>query len=100
MDQIGKRIRKYREEAGISQKKLGLVLGLSDKAISSYESGRTLPPIETLYRIAKQLKHPIHLFINEKSKEHSLEEKLFHVEEQMKSIITDLAELKKLFLKK
>jgi len=100
MDQIGKRIRKYREEAEISQKKLGLVLGLSDKAISSYESGRTLPPIETLYRIAKQLKRPIHLFINEKSNSHTLEEKFFHVEEQIKTINDDLSVIKKLLLKK
>jgi len=99
MKQIGKRIRKYREEAGISQKKLGLVLGLSDKAISSYESGRTLPPIETLFRIAKQLKRPIHLFINEKSNSQTLEEKLFNIEEQIKIINDDLAVIKKIFIK-
>ena len=62
---IGEKIKKFREELGLSQKKLGLALGLSDKAISAYESDRTYPPIDTLYRIAQELDKPITAFITE-----------------------------------
>jgi transcriptional regulator with XRE-family HTH domain len=43
--QIGKKIRYAREDTGLSQRELGRMLSVSDKAISSYEVGRTLPNI-------------------------------------------------------
>lgn len=93
MENIGSKIRQYREEAGISQKKLGLALGLSDKAISAYESNRTLPPIETLHRIAQELEKPLKYFIIAED-EDSVDERLDRIEKQLKSMLETIEELR------
>jgi len=91
---IGERIRKTRELMGISQKSLGISLGLSDKAISSYESGRTLPPIETLFKIAKELKKPVSFFINEVEDDATILERVIRIEDTIKCLIEDLRVIK------
>jgi transcriptional regulator with XRE-family HTH domain len=49
------RIREYRLKAGLSQRKLGEILGRGRNAISSWERGRTLPNVPRLLRMAKTL---------------------------------------------
>lgn len=97
LKEVGKRIRSARELKDISQKKLGLTLGLSDKAISSYESGRTYPPLETLYQIAKELDKSIEYFIGKTSVELEIEDKLIKVHRKSEEIFNELKEIKKLF---
>lgn len=46
-------IKKARQAAGLSQKELAKALGVSDKTISAYETGRAMPPSSTLAQIAK-----------------------------------------------
>ena len=94
MENVGANIRKYREMMGLSQKRLGLLLGLSDKAISAYESDRTLPPVETLYRIARQLDIPIYLLINDDNNEHQIIEKMNDIEITIKKLIKEVEALK------
>ena len=91
---IGEKIREYREKAAISQKKLGLSLGLSDKAISAYESGRTLPPLETLSKIANELGKPLSFFLSD-NHDTRIEERLENIESSLSSIIEDIQALKK-----
>ncbi len=45
----------YRKKAELTQKKLGELLGYSEKAVSKWESGQTIPPVETLVCLAKEL---------------------------------------------
>ena len=52
---FAKRLKKAREEKGISQKSLGMIVGLSDKSISMYERGNVYPPISNLLKISKEL---------------------------------------------
>jgi transcriptional regulator with XRE-family HTH domain len=47
---FGEKLRSARLYKGMSQRSLGLALGLSDKTISSYESGRSYPSLEILER--------------------------------------------------
>ena len=49
------RIREYRLKAGLSQRKLGEILGRGRNAISSWERGLTLPNVPRLMRMAKIL---------------------------------------------
>jgi transcriptional regulator with XRE-family HTH domain len=49
------RIREYRLKAGLSQRKLGEILGRGRNAISSWERGLTLPNVPRLLRMAKTL---------------------------------------------
>ena len=95
MDKIGLRIREYRERAGVSQKKLGFALGLSDKAVSAYESGRTLPPLETLGRISTELKKPLKYFLIDDSEDSTFDDRLNEVEKQLQSILNEVKDIKK-----
>ncbi len=94
MNFVGSRIKKAREDIKISQKKLGMILGLSDKAISAYEAGRTFPPIDTLFKIADELDKPIIYFLTENEKEKSLIERLDSIEKSLKDISEDITTLK------
>ena len=66
--EIGFRIRKARIEEGLSQKKLGKILGLTHAAIGSYERGRLRITVDLLAQIAKIFKKPISFFYEEDKK--------------------------------
>jgi transcriptional regulator with XRE-family HTH domain len=97
---VGERIRKARESKGVSQKKLGMALGLSDKAISAYEAGRTYPPIDTLFRISTELKKPIIYFLSDDSQAIELYDKVERIEQTLKTSTEDINQIKKLLKKK
>lgn len=52
---IGERIKKLRQENGLSQKELGKKLNVSQQMIGQWETGKSNPKIETLKRIADTL---------------------------------------------
>lgn len=62
---FAKRLREARENAGYSQKQLGMRVGLSDKSISMYEKGTVYPPVSNLLKIAKELKKDIPYFLED-----------------------------------
>ena len=62
---FAKRLREARENAGYSQKQLGMLVGLSDKSISMYEKGTVYPPVSNLLKIAKELKKDISYFLKD-----------------------------------
>lgn len=49
---MGARIRRLREQLGMTQKQLADALGLNQSAIALWESGKTVPTIQNLYRLA------------------------------------------------
>lgn len=51
----GNIIKKYREEARLTQTELAQVLGVSDKAVSKWETGRSYPDITLIEPLAKAL---------------------------------------------
>lgn len=53
---IGQQIMIRREECGLTQEQLAILVKLSDKGtISGYESGKRAPSAHTLFRISKAL---------------------------------------------
>ncbi len=52
---IGEKIKKYRKEKGLTQKKLGELCGINEANIRKYELGKANPKIETIEKIAKAL---------------------------------------------
>ena len=55
----GDRIKKYRIEKKLTQKKLGELCGIGDSNIRKYEAGNQNPKIETLQKIADALEIPV-----------------------------------------
>lgn len=52
---IGKRLKKYRNQLNLSQKRLSMYTGISQSFISSIESNKQSPTITTLERICDTL---------------------------------------------
>lgn len=63
---IGTKIRKMREELGLTQEDLAVSVGLSSEFISLLELGRRSPSLESLSRIASFLDKNISFFLLEK----------------------------------
>ncbi|KXS49394.1 Helix-turn-helix domain-containing protein [Halanaerobium congolense] len=62
---IGKRLKKYRNQRGLSQKRLSNHTGISQSFISSIESNKQSPTITTLERICRALGITIAAFFSE-----------------------------------
>lgn len=52
---VGRNIRRARKAAGLSQKQLGTILGVSGSMIGQYENGLRNPKAETIVKIAAAL---------------------------------------------
>jgi transcriptional regulator with XRE-family HTH domain len=65
---LAKVISRARKLAKLSQKELGNKLSISDKTISAYESGRAIPPVPTLQKIAEITNQPIDMFFQSDEK--------------------------------
>ncbi len=92
---IGDRLKEAREALGLSQRKLGLLTGLSDKTISAYEKARVLPPLEVLLRIAKQLNKPVSYFLGEDNAVERLSSRIIQLESVFDKLEVMISDLKK-----
>ena len=52
-DNVRKQITKYRKLSGLKQEELGKLLGLKKTTISSWEVGKSMPDVCTLYKLSK-----------------------------------------------
>lgn len=62
---LGKKIKIARIELDMNQTNLADKIKAKQKSISRYETGLSMPSIETLVKIAKTLKKPIGYFVEE-----------------------------------
>ena len=85
-EDLASRIKKARENAHISQKELGTSIGVSDKSISSYEKGRSMPPIKKLKQIAKKTNKPLSYFTEEETINMDIVGKLNIIEKELQEI--------------
>lgn len=53
--EIGRRVKTFREEQGLSQEKLGAKAGVTGATVSLTELGKSLPTIDTLERLGDAL---------------------------------------------
>jgi len=91
---LGKKIKQAREEARMSQLQLAVLLGLSDKTISGYETGRIEIPVKHLIQMGEIFKKPISYFIGSDPREYKLTSRLRAVEISMREIRKQLNEIK------
>lgn len=62
---LGKKIKLARVELDLTQTHLANRIKTKQKSISCYETGATVPSLETLVKIAKALKKPAGHFLDE-----------------------------------
>ncbi len=62
---LGKKIKLARIELDLNQTDLAEKIGAKQKSISRYETGLSMPSIETLVKISKVLKKPVDYFLEE-----------------------------------
>ena len=62
---LGKKIKLARVERDLTQTQLANKIKAKQKSISRYETGASLPSIETLVKLAKTLKKPAGYFLDE-----------------------------------
>jgi len=60
---LGKKIKLARVERDLTQTQLAKRINAKQKSISRYETGASLPSIETLVKLAKALKKPVGYFL-------------------------------------
>ncbi len=65
MNKVGKRIRKYREQLGLSQEELAVNSGLKLDSIVAYEEGTSYPPIGSLIRLSRALGQRVGTFTDD-----------------------------------
>lgn len=57
--QIGNRIREARVRAGLSQPQLSRLAEVANATVSRWETGKTVPTLNSLYRLAEALDVPV-----------------------------------------
>lgn len=62
---LGKRIKIARVENDLTQGQLAEAINATQKSISRYETGLSIPSLETLAKIAKVLKKPFGYFLDD-----------------------------------
>lgn len=60
---INEIIKRLRQQKGLSQKKLGEMIGVSVRGLQDIEYGKTQPKYETLLKLSEVLNYP---FVNQK----------------------------------
>ena len=86
LEDLAERIKVAREDARMSQRELGTAIGVSDKSISAYEQGRSIPPFEKLRKIAEKTKHPITYFTEDDNDTSVIVSKLGMIEKELTEI--------------
>lgn len=89
-EMLGDKIRQARKLKEMSQIELASEIGVSDKAVSSYEVGRAIPPVDILQKISITLNKPIAYFFNES------EDKQSTLADKVDQMIKELNEIKQL----
>jgi len=89
---LGSKIKSARKGAGLSQKEMAKILGISDKAVSSYEVGRATPPVPTLREISTITYKPYSYFMEpDESEEMDVPGKIAKIEHELSEIKRMLA---------
>lgn len=84
---VGENIRKNREEKGLSQEALAQALNVTRQPVSSWETGRTEPDLDTLHQIAQVLETTVEeLIYSRRLKEPTVIRQVVEKKEVRKSI--------------
>jgi transcriptional regulator with XRE-family HTH domain len=86
---FSKKLKEARIEKGLSQRSLGLSIGLSDKTISSYESSRSYPSLDILKKLTEELGKSFDYFLSSEGERDILLERIKDLERE-NSVLRDM----------
>ena len=91
LKKIGKLIAVKRKEKGLTQEELAEKLGVTNKAVSKWETGRGMPDLAIIQELSKVLGITVSTLLNgEESKEEELVIKLLKIIENLKQYFKQL----------
>lgn len=95
-EEIGRKLQKAREEAGLSQEELAKRLGCTQASLSNYELGKRRLYLADLQRIGQLLGKPVTYFLedSEDNQSHNLNYEQLLKEPLVKDIVEALRDLK------
>lgn len=91
-EKIGEYILKLRKKRGLTQEELANKIYVTNKAVSRWETGKSLPEIETLYLLSKKLGVSVNDILNVGIKD-ELEVKKYFDKKRTKNILLDIITL-------
>lgn len=81
---VAKKIREARRDCRLSQRDLAEKLGVSDKTVSAWESGRSEPSLFMLYEISDTTNQPVNFFLMDQ--DYSIASKLSSIEKELRQV--------------
>jgi transcriptional regulator with XRE-family HTH domain len=91
---LAQRLKSARLNCRLSQTQLAIKIGVSDKTISGYESGRIDPPLSKIRLIAKTLNISINYLIGNDSAPHNIAQRLNALEAHLKQISSEIKKIR------
>jgi transcriptional regulator with XRE-family HTH domain len=92
-EELGNRIQRAREQAGLSQAELAAKIGCTQSALSNYELGRRRIHLAHLGQIAQVLKRPLCYFLESPSDRYSHDQALLLEDPRLREMLIQAAEL-------
>ena len=83
---IAHKIKKSRLEMRWSQAELARAIGLSDRAVSAYETGRVTPPLDVVEKISREVGKPVSYFTDYDSDTYEVETRLLDIERRLEEV--------------
>jgi len=91
--EVGRRIQRAREQAGLSQAELASSIGCTQSALSNYELGKRRIYLTNLEQVARVLKKPLSYFIESPSDSYSRNQTLLLEDRRLREMLMEAAEL-------
>ena len=91
---LTQRLKSARINSRLSQIQLAQRIGVSDKTISGYESGRIEPPLSKLKLISKTLNVSINYLIGNDSAPHNIAQRLNALDAHLKQISSEIKKIR------
>ncbi|MBI2240935.1 MAG: helix-turn-helix transcriptional regulator [Magnetospirillum gryphiswaldense] len=89
---VGVQVRAARQKRRLTQERLGEMVGKTAESISNIERGQVLPPLDTLYDIARQLDVPMGFFFEEMDRPRTIARNRMELEHRLRALAEDLGD--------
>lgn len=83
---LAHKIKKSRLELRWSQAELAKTIGLSDRTVSAYETGRISPPLDIVEKISQQVGKPVSYFTDDGTEDYEVQTRLLDVERRLEAV--------------